>query len=249
MDNQKIQTFIFIHDQDILLDFFKVEKFNNLGEVTYIFLGEKDTSKISGLTNVIISRDLPINIEEYPKLTSFTGWYSIWKNKLYDSDYINLFEYDINIVDNFNEIIKNTISDDIDVIGYIPLNVHHYNFIKHKPWCIDLLNSINRIYKTNVDLFVDFLPVDKVCSVTSNHTFSVDSFESYMKWIEPMIDDIKNSKLSGHQVERSISLFYLTNNKKYEILGDVLKHFQFDSHKTQDINENKMFMFYNQLLN
>jgi hypothetical protein len=200
------------------------------------------------LTNVIISRDLPINIEEYPKLTSFTGWYSIWKNKLYDSDYINLFEYDINIVDNFNEIIKNTILDDIDVIGYIPLNVHHYNFIKHKPWCIDLLNSINRIYKTNVDLFVDFLPVDKVCSVTSNHTFSVKSFESYMNWVAPMVDDIKNSKLSGHQIERSISLFYLLNNKKYKILPDVLDHFQFDSHQTQNIGQDKFKNNYKDLL-
>jgi hypothetical protein len=241
-----IETFIFLHNQDILLDFLDIKKFENLGKVTYVFLGDGDTSKINNLQNIIICKNLPINIEEYPKLTSFTGWYSIWKNKLYDSDYINLFEYDINLIGNFEETILKNI--DVDIIGYIPLNVHHYNFIKHKPWSLDLLNSIDKNYQIKIESTIQSLPSDKFCSVTSNHTIKKECFESYMEWVEPMIDDIKHSKLSGHQIERSISLFYLLKNKQYKILPNILEHFQFDSHETQEINKNKFKLNYKKLL-
>jgi hypothetical protein len=89
----KTQTFIFIHDQNIILDFEKNNKFKELENLTYIFLGNRDIDKIKDMSNVIVCRNLPINIEEYPYLTSFSGWYAIWKNKLYDADYLNLFEY------------------------------------------------------------------------------------------------------------------------------------------------------------
>jgi hypothetical protein len=85
--------------------------------------------------------------------------------------------------------------------------------------------------------------------MTSNHTFSKKSFEQYMEWIEPMIDDIKKSDLSGHIIERSISTFYLLNKlKNIVILPNVLHHFQFDSHKTQGISEQKIIDNYEKLL-
>ena len=104
------QTFIFVHDQQIILDYLRVDKFKQLDNLIYVFVGNGDISKIEGKYNVIICRNLPINIEEFPKLTSFTGWYAIWKNKLYNEDFINLFEYDINLSSNFNEVINDNLS-------------------------------------------------------------------------------------------------------------------------------------------
>jgi hypothetical protein len=70
-----------------------------------------------------------------------------------------------------------------------------------------------------------------------------------MEWIEPMIDDIKKSNLSGHLMERSISVFYLLNKiKNVKILPNILEHFQFDSHKTQGISEQKIINNYQKLL-
>jgi hypothetical protein len=54
-----------------------------------------------------------------------------------------------------------------------------------------------------------------------------------MNWVEPMIDDLKESNLAGHQIERSISMFYLVNGYSFKIILDVLEHFNFDSHETQ----------------
>jgi hypothetical protein len=64
-------------------------------------------------TNSIICRNLKHNIEDYPNLTSFTGWYAIWKNNLISSNYINLFEYDVNISDDLqNKINQKDITDE-----------------------------------------------------------------------------------------------------------------------------------------
>lgn len=243
------QTFIFVHDQQIILDYLKVNKFNSLNNLIYIFLGGGDTSKIDNKSNVIICRNLPINIEEYPKLTSFTGWYAIWKNKLYNSDFIDLFEYDINLSENFNEVFNENVDSNTNIIGYIPFNPHEYNFIKHSPWSFELLNSIKQIY--NVDTLSEINKLDSLfkCSMTSNHTFSKKTFEDYMEWMEPMIDNIKISQMSGHQAERSISVFYILNKiKNIKILPNILYHFQFDSHKTQGIGEQKMINNYKKLL-
>ena len=125
------QTFIFVHDQEIILDYLNVNKFNILDNLTYIFVGSGDTSKIENKSNVIICRNLPINIEEYPKLTSFTGWYAIWKNNLYNSDFIDLFEYDINLSDSFNEVFNENVDSKTDIIGYIPFNPHDGRFLKY----------------------------------------------------------------------------------------------------------------------
>jgi len=227
------QTFIFVHDQQIILDYLNVNKFNLLDNLTYIFVGSGDTSKIEDKSNVIICRNLPINIEEYPKLTSFTGWYAIWKNNLYNSDFIDLFEYDINLSDSFNEVFNENVDSKTDIIGYIPFNPNDYNFLKHSPWSFELLNSIKRIYNIDTLSEISKLPDTFKCSMTSNHTFSKKTFEKYMEWMEPMINDIKISQTSGHQAERSISVFYILNKiKNIKILPNILHHFQLNSHRT-----------------
>lgn len=243
----KIQTFIFIHDQEILLDFISHNKFSNLENLKYVFLGNGDNSKVSELPNVVISKNLQINIEEYPKLTSFTGWYALWKNNLVNAEYINLFEYDINLSENFNNEFNSVINEGVDVIGYVPLSVHNPDFIRTPSWSSDILSSINKIYGIDADSFISFLPKNQECSVTSNHTFNYSTFDAYMRWVEPMIDDIKHSHLSGHQIERSISLYYLINGKKNKILPNILRHFQFDSHRTQNICQSKFNQQYKYL--
>jgi hypothetical protein len=180
-----------------------------------------------------------ILFENYPKLTSFTGWYAIYKNNLYNpSNHLNLLEYDINISDDFEKIVEQNL--DYDVIGYLPFSPHDYQFIKDKRWSDVLISSIQNVYGIDVESFINSLDLHKQCSMTSNHTFNGKAFEEYIKWIEPLIDEIKQSELSGHQIERSISLFYLINNLKSKVSMNVLHHFQFDSHKTQGIGEQKL---------
>jgi hypothetical protein len=239
------QTFLFVHDQDIILDYVECGKLNDINNLTYIFLGKNPIDKLKDIDNVIVARDLQHNIEDYPKLTSYTGWYAIWKNKLFNSKYINLFEYDVKFLGSFYDF--NNQEDKPKITGYVKLPVSHSAIFKTPKYSDVLINSINKHYKTNIVEFVDSLPPSLNCSVTSNHTFDLEVFDKYMKWVDPIINDIKHSPMSGHQVERSIIAFYLLNKIPYEIKDNMIHHLQLDSHKTQDAFERKKHL-YNELL-
>lgn len=232
-----IQTFIFIHDQEILLDYLRVNKFKNLKNLKFVYLGNSDVSKIEKLENVIISRNLTHNIEQYPKFTSFTGWYSLWKNNLIYSNYVNLFEYDVNIVSEFSEIQEDTIvNQKPDFIGYIPYPVNSYDYVQNINWVKDIIPAVNQIYSTDIYEVVNNLlqkNLNSMWSSTSNSTFKTDVFFEYMNWFEPLIDFLKNSNTCGHSHERSISFFYFIKNKKVKLIPRIMSHLQLDSHKTQ----------------
>jgi len=243
-----METFIFVHDENIIIDYINAEKFTSLTNVKYVFVGNKESEKIKNLENVIICNELEHNLEDYPKMTSFTGWYALWKNNLIKSDRINLFEYDVNLVDSIKSNIEFNFDLGYKIIGYIPLSVFDHNFISQKQWISHLQSSIQKYYNINLVDFVNTLPQDKIITVTSNHSFTINFFNEYMEWIEPMIDDIKSSNFSGHEVERSISIFYLLKNINYVFLPNLLHHFQFDSHETQGIGRNKFKTQYKDLL-
>jgi hypothetical protein len=243
-----MQTFIFVHDQNIIIDFINSNKFSNIENVKYVFVGDKPVDKVKDLNEVIICRDLDDNIENYPNLTSFTGWYALWKNNLINSDYVNLFEYDINFSSDLIPQINNAYNEKYDIIGYIPLKVRDFNYIGHLPWIEKIISSLNSVYKVNLYDLVLSLDANTTVSVTSNHSMKRETFESYMNWISPMIDEIKTSYFSGHEVERSISIFYLLSNLKYKILEGKIEHFQFNSHGTQKISQEKFKNNYQKLL-
>lgn len=228
----KIKSFIFVHDQKIILDYIRQKKFSELENLNFVFLGYGDVQHIQNLPNIIICRNLPINIENYPKLTSFTGWYAIWKNNLYlDSDYINLFEYDINLSTQFNQKLNENLNHDL--IGYIGMNIHRVEIFKTPKFCDLLIESTNKTYGIDVLNYINKLHPNKEVSMTSNHTMKNDLFKNYMKWVEPLIDQIKSSNFSGHQIERSVPLFNILHNCNFTIIENILEHLQLDSHHTQ----------------
>jgi len=232
---KKISTFIFIHDQDVLIKYLETNKFSNFTNLKYVFVGNKSIDKIDSLSNVIVARNLPINIEQYPLFTSFTGWYALWKNNLISSDYINLFEYDIIISNEFNKLQEEKLNQDIDFMGYVPLPMSNFNYVKNVNWVKDIIPSIKKNY--GIDMYKkieDFMNKNpnEIWSSTSNSTFSKKTFDEYMKWFEILFNDLKNSNTAGHAHERSISFFYLIKNKKISILTNALKHYQLNSHGT-----------------
>jgi hypothetical protein len=243
-----MQTFIFVHDQNIVIDFINSDKFSNIENVKYVFVGDKPVDKIKDLSEVIICRDLKNNIENYPNLTSFTGWYALWKNNLIKSDYINLFEYDINFSSDLVSQINNSYDEGYDIIGYIPLKVRDFNYIGHLQYVEKIISSLNSVYQINLYDLVLSLDEDTSVSMTSNHSMKKETFDKYMNWISPMVDEIKLSYFSGHEVERSISIFYLLSKLKYKILEGKIQHFQFNSHGTQEISQDKFKNNYQKLL-
>jgi len=231
-----VKTFIFIHDQDLLLEFERIKKFIGFSNYKYVFVGNKPVDKLVDVPNVIISRNYEGNLENYPQLTSFTGWYTLWKHNLIDSEYVNLFEYDINYVPDFETHTYKFYYEKSDMIGYIPFPANHVMFVRHKPFIDGLYNAIRTIYRIDLKSSVEEA-INRGTfthwSSTSNTTFRKDVFDKYMNWFVPLVSLIKDDKNAGHYHERSITLFSILNKKRMSLTNGFIKHFQMDSHKTQ----------------
>jgi len=237
------QTFIFVHDQNIVTQFESNDKLKNLKNYKYVFLGNRDVNLIENNPNVIIARNLPHNIEQYPLFTSFTGWYALWKNNLINSDYISLFEYDTILSENIEQMQSKFFYDNTDMIGYVPFPANHFQFIENTDWVEHIFTAIKQVYNFDMYRFIKNLSLKNpnlLWSSTSNTTFKNNVFFEFMSWFEPLIDIIKETRTCGHAHERAISFFYLSKNKKMSLTDNLLKHLQLDSHQTQGVfNERK----------
>lgn len=240
------QTFIFVHDQDLILEFEKTNRYETLYNYTYVFLGSRPTDKIKDLPNLLIARDYDKNMEQYPLFTSYTGWYFLWKNNFINTKYINLFEYDAFLHKNIEQYLSRIYSVDTQIVGYVPFPISHYQFVKNPDWNGHILPIIKETHKIDMVKFYDQLlqkNPQALWSSTSNTTFRTDIFYEYMKWFEPIGEKIKETKTCGHAHERSITYFTHLKNKKLMLTKGLLEHLQLDSHKTQghNVDMNKLY--------
>lgn len=235
---KKIETFIFVHDQKIILDFILMDRFSDFEDFKYVFLGNNDCDLVKDLPNVIIARNIEHNIEEYPKLTSYTGWYALYKNNLINSEYVNFFEYDVNYIDGFSEINKEMLNLNCDFIGYFPMRLTDPVYLNMSQYTDSLIDSIK--IKTGVNIHelinkkINENP-NAIWSSSSNSTWKVTALNEYINWFSTFIDDIKTNQFSGHMHERSISFYYYLFNKKVKVVNGLMTHFQLNSHGTSPL--------------
>ena len=236
-----IDTYIFIHDQDIVIRFEEAKKFKQLGEYTYVFLGSGEIDKLKGMSNLIVARDLPENLEEYPKFTAFSGWYALWKNNLVDTTKsILLLEYDVHLSDNFIYNLNKFADEKTPMIGMVPFPMSNYHFVMNPNWVTTINNAIKQVYridvvesiKRQIGLMAQ-LKKETYWMSTNNIMMDNNTFNKYMKWFEPLIDYVKDDINCGHAQERCLTFYALVKKIKYTFAPNLLKHEQLDSHHTQ----------------
>lgn len=245
-----IKTFIVIHDQDILLDSIKYKKYDSMENLTFLFVGSGDISKIEEREDVIICRDLEHNIEQYKHLTSYTAWYAVWKNNLCDEtiDYVTFLEYDCVLNKNYFQKLKNILNQkqDIDIVGYTQINIHNPLFIGDETqYSLYLKEGLKKVYNINIQEYIQKYSLNKKCSVVLNKTIKKNVFDDYMNWSIPVVDYFdKSSNLSGHSVERLITAYYLLNNLNHLFLLSSVINLEFNQ-STYAINDgNKSEEYY-----
>jgi hypothetical protein len=232
-----IETFITVHDQDIILKNEESQKYSNLNKYRYVFVSNNDTSKISHLKNVIFAKNYEDNIEHLNYFVDFTSWYLIIKNNLIETDFISLVQYDTDITSTFeNETIEILNSNLNSILGYVPYPIDHCDFLKCNMGAEPLNNSLTNVYDLNIYNIVDEhvkKTSDTLWPSSNNIATTKLILEKLVYWFEPVVHDMGNFKHSGHSFERVIKIFSIINNINNPYLDGVLKHYQLDSHKTQ----------------
>jgi hypothetical protein len=209
-------TFIFVHDQQIVLDYIAAGKFHDLPDVKYCFLGMRPTDRIEDLPNVIIARNLPDNIEHYPNLVAWTGWYALVRNGLIKTDIVNLFEYDVNVVGDWVQPTEST--------NYFPYPSTDENWWNYNGIRSEVAKCVTDFYEA------------KHLPMTSNYTLDQIGLASVMESMEFSIHSKKLNPLhpqAGHIIERIFS-FWLEG--EIPIYPNRLTHLYADSHGTQGRN-------------
>jgi hypothetical protein len=232
-----IETFITVHDQDIILKNEESKKYSNLSKYRYIFVGDKDTSKINHLTNIIFAKDYENNIEHLNYFVDFTSWYLIVKNNLIQTEIVSLIQYDTDITSSFEvETIQIFNSGLNFILGYVPYPISYCDFLTCNMGAEPLNKSLTNVYNLNIyDVVNEHVKKtsDDLWPSSNNIATTKSILEKFVFWFEPVVQDMGNFKYSGHSFERSIKIFSIINNINNQYLNNVLKHNQLDSHKTQ----------------
>ena len=204
-------TFIFVHDQYIVLDYLAAGKFNDLPEVKYVFLGMQPTDQIEHLVDmgkVIIARNLPDNIEHFPNLVAWTGWYALVRNDLIKTEIVNLFEYDVNVTEDW---MQPTTSSAYFWHAFADSVWWNYN---------DIRDELKRM-----KVYVGHEPLP----MTSNYTLKTQRLKIFVDVLMQSSNIDAEHPQAGHIIERYCSsMFQLEVN-----FGDGLTHLYADSHGTQ----------------
>ena len=225
-DSEGIDYFIVCHDQDIIIDYLRKNKFYALPNYKFMFVGNKPTNLIDNIENVIVCNRLEFNIEEYPKLCSFTAWYAVSKNGLSKKKHCCLLEYDVELLQDFHEKNLKAIAN-ADVCSYFIELIDDPMFYNSTPW----LNIFFKKYNINTSKIYE----EKFWYCTTNFVLRNDILEKFNNWFYEISSMFKDCDLGAYMHERMINVYCILNEIKIEYVKNKLKHFQMCSHKKEDL--------------
>jgi hypothetical protein len=221
-----IDYFIVCHDQDIIIDSLQKNKFSGLPNYKFMFVGNKPTNLIENIENVIICNRLEFNIENYPKLCSFTAWYAVSKNNLSEKKYCCLLEYDVALSQDFHKKNLEAISKEAVCSYFIEL-IDNPVFSDATPWLRTFFKKYNintsKIYK------------EKFWYCTTNFIVRNDILKNFNNWFYEIASMFKDCDLGAYMHERMINVYCILNEINIEYIKNTLKHFQLCSHQKEDL--------------
>jgi hypothetical protein len=221
-----IDYFIICHDQDIILKSIQKNKFSKLPNHRFLFVGNRSTNLIEHIPNVIICNKLKDNIENYPKLCSFTAWYAVSKNNLSQNKYCCLLEYDVEITKDLHQNNLEKLKDS-SICAYFREPMESLAFSRSTPW---------------LDIFFEKYLVDesKIYNeefwyCTTNFIMHNNLFDIFNNWFYNISLMFKEDDLGAYMHERLINVFCIMNGHSIAYIPNVLKHLQLRSHNILDI--------------
>jgi hypothetical protein len=231
--NKEILFLIVVHNKSIIDVFESNNRYIKLKNYKYLLVG--DPSENLNSKKIIQCNTLPNNIENESNYLAYTGWYAAAYNPflLEDYEYICFLEYDTDVDFDFSlEYFTNTV------------------FTRHLDcYGINLMDNINVLFERSpfTTKLIRFLiennyheirPNNNNWIVTNNVVFKTKFLLDYFndELTVSFLKYLKNDKMSGHFLERFLSVFCFIKNVQFDtVLNNKLTHRGYDSHNTQNI--------------
>jgi hypothetical protein len=219
MDKNNVVIIFVCHNTDIVNSLLSDKKKINC---KILFVGnESITDDLLLNPNIIVARDLPINIEKEKDLLTFTAWYAITKNNLFiDYEYICILEYDVILENNFQEeLIEKCKMKNYDLISFQYIACA-FNFDVNQNIFKYFLSKKNECFKDFDEWFC-----------TTNHCIKRNILYDFVDWYYPDCLEIKKLdpiKFSWYH-ERLFFSFIDANSYNIYYLN-LLKHSSSNSH-------------------
>jgi len=256
----EMDVFIICHDQEIILNIERENRFSSLPSYTYLFVGDRPTEKVEHLKNLIVCRNLKYNIEQHKNLVSFTAWYAVSKNRLAKNKHVALLEYDSILSDNFYSATKNVLTNSsftgftiaalfskdflelassgehilkntlCDNPDYPVFNIYYLDAV---PLVESLLMSVYGINLKDTLVNYFLLSKDPYWCPVSNAALPAKILDEFVEWYSTIALECPEEPLIAHVHERCLKVFSVLNNISQIYVPNVLTHQQLKSHKIE----------------
>lgn len=223
-----VETYITVHDQDLLLECERSGQFAQLSSHTYLFVGHRPVDRIPADVKVIVARDYEPNMEHLPQFYDYTGWHVLAKHKLIKARYAIFLQYDMHINDEQLEV--SCVARLAKRPGMIAFTAGHRlanNFMLLIPGFEADYRRGLAVKGVNMDAWPDF----NEWPSTQGTAWRTELFNHYMGWFEPLFDVFAPSVWAGHLAERCVKAFSAISYKEQYLVGAITHHAQ-DCHGT-----------------
>lgn len=185
-----------------------------------LFVGNKPTTILD--SRVIVLHNLEHNIEGYPKLLSFTAWYAIIKNNLFERfSHVCILEYDVLLSRGFIESVNAQVSQNVDCISFSKLQNGLY-FTSD----IDMVQCNAFLDHKGLQSFSPKL----TWYPTSNHCIKRDKLAKFVDWYFPDCLYFLNGPSLSWYHERLFSVWLTHQGLQVVVLNKQLQHLSRNSH-------------------
>ncbi len=232
MQNSNILYCIVVHDPKIIEFFESNKKYKSLKKYVYLLVGKHEADFTSA--KVIQCDKLPNNIENQKNLLAYTAWFALANNidlVPNDCDYVCLLEYDADFLNEEDvEKFENFVYSNKKFVYGIDKILVQDCFLERSIFS-NLLESF-LIYKSYKEIKAN----NKHWIVSNNVVFDKNFLKEYMNdsLTKEFLYYLKNDKMSGHNLERFLTVYCFVNNITFDFEEPKLfNHVSLDSHNTQ----------------
>lgn len=243
-----MQTFVTIHDQDLVLAI-EADRGRFAGlDTTYLFVGPRPVDRILHLgERLVVAREYPGNIERWPHLYDFTGWWVLADYGIIRSDTVLMLQYDMaaGVLDLEAQIAAALAPPPAppvppELLGasiVLPLAPSMVAFAcGHRSagnWML-MLDGFEPVFTAGLAARDAAPPPPdfEEWPTTQGTAWRTSAFVSFMRWVRPILDVWAPDMWAGHHAERSVYAWLRHTGRTWAHLPGVVLHEHRDCHGT-----------------